>query len=501
MSGAGDGFGALDRWEIVRYVGLGLLLGLAGDVTDEFSIFGFVQFGLLIVALAIGFVPTRHGLILLLAITIACRDLVQTSSESLELGRVTIASPWQAQVGLIRPSWLVMVGMLLLLLRNPIYIGDRTVNRAIVWFASVPLLTGLVYGGLTGPHATIQVPVDLKLPAFLMASILLYRSYLRRNPTLVATLVAVIVGCSVARHLLDLAYWGLDIGSMLAGVNRVSVDSTKGTVVLLLIAGVFLIVTRRAVVLGAIVGVTSSILLAVYVTRMLWLTALLGIIVVLLAQRTNRRVLVIPVAAAVLFVAIQLIETLNPDSMRLLEYRSNTLLGDPASLESVDFVRYAEMVDSTATNARRFAVLWGSGYGGYYTDDWIPIPPYVPDSFPQYSLETGLFYRCHGYVTHTLFKYGVVGLAVISALWVTPAWGCFQRLRRGRSELPDGIAVCMIAFMITAMLQMSWTAKGYVLNGALIAICLSLYQSVAVEASRSRSPAVMPAVARVDAVT
>ena len=127
---------------------------------------------------------------------------------------------------------------------------------------------------------------------------------------------------------------------------------------------------------------------------------------------------------------------------------------------------------------KRYAYLWGVGYGGYYDDTVIPYPVNLNSSYPKYSLESGRFYRAHEYIFQMILKFGLVGLVLISTLWVIPGYIMYKIFRRenmfapGQPLMLHGLMLGLVAFLPTAIFQMTWSGKGLFLNGLVIATCI-----------------------------
>ncbi len=439
--------------------------------------------GLLLLVL---FLPPRYAVLLLLMLGLVCGDGV--ADASLVAPSTGAASIWLLYLGPIRPSWLIFTCIFCQLIkvrRGPL---PRPVKRVILWFASVPVVTGFIYGWPFVPEATAEAIIDLKFIVMLVATIVLFLSVLRAERDLFPWVLAIIVGSLLARHMLDVVYVFSNRGpEIVEGVTRGSIDSAKGAVILIAYFGITLFLVHRRWLSGALIASFSMFALAAYGTRMLWLTFALGAIILLSLFNLRRRVLIICVAAVLFVTGGWLLTRVNPETAEVARIRFLTMTEgrekSPVDVEwnllsRIDPIRYGEILNTTDTMRRRHSYLWGSGYGSYYEDTVVRFPDYLGTSFPDYSFMTGKFYRAHEYVPHVLFKFGLVGLWLVSALWIIPGYNAF-RVLRDRSMLPQSsgdialsVVRCIVAFLITSMLQLYWSGKGLFISGVLIAICI-----------------------------
>lgn len=464
--------------KVSTYLIIAVALALVADVPESLGGAYLVsKVFLYVLLLASLLFPRRYSLIFLLMISTVCQDITQTQTEGMEQGISLTASMWQGGIGFLRPGWFMIAYCLALLVKGRIYVRDQPVAYAALWFSTVPLITGLVYGGFSTGVAWLEVPIDVKLPMFLLVSILLYRSHLRNRPQELAAFAAAFVGCILARHLIDFAYWLLGIGSEFAEVNRVSVDSTKGTVVFMFFFAMVLIMRQKRFLIGGVLGIVSAVMLVVYTTRGLWLSAMLGVCLLLLLLRARKLVLALPTAALLAYGSFQTMMAIKPENVDLalkrIDRQSAVETGN--LLEEYEPNRYAEMLNAADATLKRGAILWGNGYGSYYTESVILFPARMQDAFPDYSLTSGRFYTLHHYVLRTLFEHGLIGFLIISCLWLIPGWRCFKAFRDSPPGLFSNFMMAVIAFLPTSMLEMSWSGKGMIIAGFVIAFCMCAY--------------------------
>lgn len=453
-----------------------LMFVAVADVPASFGSIYIVSKTLLFV-LSFGslLLPIRSSAIVLAIITIACRDVVQTQGEMQAQGEIAIASIWHGGFGPIRPAWIVMGFACILAIRASATLYSRQVRHVILYFASIPVLTAIVYGIAEQQFDLAEAISDLKVPMFLLAGTIIFVRIFTSQSGAVAEMSSVFLGAIAARHVVDFGYWLLGIGSYFETVTRVSVDSTKGTVAFLLLFALAMIVERRHVLLAGIIVVGSSVLLIVFMTRGLWLSTALGTVLFLHIIGAKRSTIALVCMAIVAFGALQVISFVKPRTMTLaLQRLMPKTAGAGNVFKSFDWGRYTEVINSTSTTLKRGAVLWGSGYGSYYSESAMMFPDKMTDAFSHKSLATRRFYTIHNFVLIILFKFGILGLFLLLKLWITPAWACYKACRRiQRGDLPT-FTIAILAFLPTAMLEITWSSKGLLLNGLVIAFLVAM---------------------------
>ena len=460
---------------ILQFFLIGCFLCLISDIPSGSGVPYLVAKGFLYAILfSTVLLPLRYGLTFLVLIAVTGQDIIQSNSEVADTGQFVMASIWQGRLGPLRPSWVVFAYCLALYLKYPVRVRDRLVVVAALWFATVPVLTSYLYGAFETNHASKHIITDLKLPVLLISSILLYSGYFRRYPNQIRDFVAAFVGSVLARHFVAFAYWFNDIGSVHAGVNRASIDSTKFTLALVFIIAVYLVLVRKRFMVGGLLGSATGMLMAIYTTRMLWLTTVLGTMITLLSMRLNRWALAIPVVGILGLCSVFVLQQLAPENAELASNKGNRFssgLTHSNFLEQLDPARYAEIINVLDTSVNRMAMFWGSGYGAYYTESARPFPPRMEDAFPQYMFDDGQFFNCHNYVVLMYFKHGLLGLILISSLWLIPGLKCFLILRKHPPTYFSILYSSLVAFIPTTIFTLYWSGKGDILSG----FCIAFY--------------------------
>jgi len=470
---------------LLKFAGLALVMAVIADVPEWWGIGYFAAKSVtwILVAAAI-FLPVRPATVLLLLLTVVGRDFDTDST----------ASIWNLNVGLIRPSWIVfgLVAVQLFKLRRAVHV-PRYVRYSGVWFATVPVIAGLAYGGITGEHSVEQWIIDLKMPLMLLGAFVLVASVLRQHPSFVNQVLAGLIGALTARHLLDLIDFAAGAGpSLTETLNRVSEDSAKAGAVYFVFVGLILLSTRGARLWAGLgISVLAFLLIISYATRMIWVEFLITVplIVILLDRKAVVRMLVSVVVVIVASGGLMYLVKPELGSAALGRFRDITE-GRPESkfvvdveynlLSRIDPIRYAEILNITDQTKRRNSWLWGSGYGGYYNDEVINFPKDLASAYPQYSLDSGEFYRAHNIMVQMFHKYGLLGMVVFFSFWLIPGYALFRMLRSSRSDVLNNIslvdlsALAIAMFMWTAMLEMTWSGKGFLINGILVALVTSL---------------------------
>ena len=474
--------------DILRFFIYGLALVFISGVPNNWGVLFILARGILALLLFASFVmPIRPAVLLLFMLAIAGQDIVSFG----DLTEYSTASIWQMRFGPINPSWIIFGCLFWQLLKIwKIKVVPPLVKRAILWFATVPIVTGLFYGGFFSDHAGLEVVQDIRFAVMLIASVILFLSIFKRDPRYLSIVLAAFAGVLLARHLMDLIYLIANVGpAITAGVSRGSTDSAKGGVVFLLFFGVILTWSQRRLLLGIAVAIPSALLLLAYGTRNLWVTVMLGTVVLLLLLDLRRSVLFLSITIVMTIGGGWALFMANPESAEIIYLRAKTITqGRPLErfqvqveynlISRIDPARYAQFFNVLDSLGRRYAYLWGTGYGGYYEDSVVYFPIDLTSTFIQHSLDSGRFYKTHSFSSLILLKHGFIGLLIISALWLVPGYALFKIFRKRKRFAADqprmlhGTMLCITAFLPTAMLQTYWSGKGLFINGMIIASCM-----------------------------
>lgn len=476
--------------QIMFFFAIGLIVaalsGVRSTTGPAYDIVRAILFVLLAVSL---FLPVRWGIPLFVLLLLGGPDLVQAASEVSTEGEYKIASLWFTWIGPVTPSRFIMVCSIIQIIKIMNLAFDRRVKRVIVWFVTVPVVTGWVYGGFTSFARSAEVPNDVRFALLLITSIILFHSFLRKYPDSLGVILAVFIGALLGRHFCDVIYWLAGYGPRLAGAPRASVDSTKSTVVLLLLLSIYLIMGKKRMLLGTIIAMFSGLLVIIYGTRMIWISSVLCSVVLLYIFGARKSVIMVPLVLLLLSATWKIIQSVREESMLATSQKAEpfayAVTGKEGNfLMRLEPLRYSEMVNSMSASMKRLSFLWGSGYGSYYRDEVLPFPASLINAFPEYSASTGQFYWCHNFLFQMLFKHGLVGMIIIWSLWLGPAWVCYKYVfdRKCRTMF-NGILGCLIAFIPATIIHLYWTGKGAFVSGFVIAVLLAIYELHGVRAA------------------
>ncbi|MCY4372826.1 MAG: hypothetical protein OXC31_03565 [Spirochaetaceae bacterium] len=483
----------LSLLSVARFAVYGTLCVVLSDVSNATpTAFMVARLVLAVLLYTTLILPAKAGATLLLVISLAGQDIVSTAgAEEVEYRTAAI---WQLSLGPVNPSMVFFGCLMYQLARIRLHRPGRPVGPALVWFLSVPFVSGFLYGGVFSEFGAGAYLTDIRFPLLLIGSILLYGSLLTSDPRWTRKLVAALVGVLLARHFVDLIYLASNYGAeAIAGVSRSSEDSAKGAVNLLILIGLLTLIARgRNRLLAVAMTVLFGALSLGYATRLIWVGLFLGVIIIIVMLRPSRVVLLLTVAPFLIVAAAAVVTILNPGSALVAAVRAGTVtVGRPATsfavdveynvLSRIDPIRYGEAVNVVDSLGRRGAYLWGTGYGGYYEDRAVDFAePRMGTSFPTFMFQAGRFFNTHEFVTHVLLKHGALGLVLIASVWIAPAVALVRALRR-RRELAERrparltiIVGALAAYLPTSMLQNYWSGKGLFLSGIVLALCIHL---------------------------
>lgn len=467
--------------QILLFFILGLAIaGISGIRETAGPMYAVAWRGLFVLLIASLLMPLRWGIPLFLVLILVGPDMVQTASEVAQQGRINVASLWRLKIGPIRPSWLIFGSCLIQIIKTLSPVLDSRVKRAIAWFVTVPFITGYIYGAHGAVNAASETIGDVRYALMLIAGIVLFHSFLRKHPTSVGVVLAALVGGLLGRLFCDVIYWFAAYGPQLGGATRVSVDSAKSLVIFLLLFAIYLIVIRKRLLLGTVLGLGCGLLIVVFSTRLIWLTAVLCCMVLLYILGAKRMIIAIPVILVLAFGSLQIIRRVRAESIEALAQKTihfeRAAAGEQGNfIQRLDPMRYSEILNSVNTSMKRFSLLWGNGYGSYYRDDVVRFPRRLISAHSEYAAWTGQFHFVHNFLFQMLFKYGIIGGFIVWSLWLGSAWVCYRRVfDREDPSMFNGLLACVIAFVPCAIINLYWTGKGTLISGFLIALLISI---------------------------
>ena len=422
---------------------------------------------------------------ILLILAIAAPDITSSSPQS-----ASVASPWQASIMGIRGGWLPIPILFFHWVNNPTSRLPHPLRNTIAFLAIVPFLTGLLYGGMMSEHASLEVPPDIRTLVFLTLGTTLALEMIRQDARRAQLLYDTLLGACIGRIAADAVIWAAGGGATWAmEVSRVSVDSTKSTSVLVILASLTYLRASTTAWFSWGVGAIALALTAAYGTRFLWLTLALGLFILARSRLIRWRTLLggIAIGSALLTVGSSFL----PETAQLVQGRFSTIVQgrdekrfsvrvDDNFFSRIDPARYGEILNVTKSLKDSDALLWGFGYGGFYTERSVEFPPSMVSAFSDYSFDSGKFYRAHNTLLYWLLKYGAIGAAILIWLFAQPA----LRLWRNRTLpglIPQSAILSLLAFSPTLLFQMTWSSKGMLASSIVLGLAYGL-------AERSRAP-------------
>ena len=275
-----------------------------------------------------------------------------------------------------------------------------------------------------------QWVIDIKFFVITLSVYSVFKGLFTKHTEILSPLVLVIIGLSVLRFSVDFVLLLMNSGvEFIPGVTRVSLDSTKTLIVLLV--GLLIILTPRLkfypVTLA--VGVLLTSLAFSYGSRMIYFDlAILGFTLFILLNRTRllRSISTLLVITFISFYALFLFNEKNAEIS--FSRAENITVGRPVETFSVpteynvisriDPIRYAQFQNIFLENLTVKRILIGRGIGGFYTDDYVEFPRNIGSTFTEQEFATGRFYRTHNFLSHFCMKYGVIGVSIIVYIWL-----------------------------------------------------------------------------------
>ena len=452
-----------------RVLFLSIFLSLVSDIPKTSGNFYFLGTALLVIYIISCFIFTRKMTVInFLILILAGRDIwIEGGKE--------VVSIWQQQLSIINPSLLVVLLCFLVFWRLKITIIKNYLLFILLTFLIVPIFFGLYSGALLGESVLLEVIVDLKFSLMLIIGIILVNNILDNKILELSDLLKIIFIIFCGRHLVDFFYYIIGYGPYFSGIaNRVSLDSLKGAVILIAYYSIFKIYEKGRNIFYFIPLLLSSLLLFVYSTRMLWVTFLIGLILLFFIIGGRKRIkfiVTLPILITLFFIIMRMpiFELQYTRLMTVVEGRSSedmVVNVDYNFLSRIDPVRYAQYINVFYSIKSDISLFFGKGIGGYYENYPLVVPNTLEAAYPAYSYESGKYYKTHDMASHIILKFGVIGLLVYIYLYFLCFKGWFNIVKIYNNSLVKAY-FCLLP---TVMLQFYWSGKNLIFAGIFLGI-------------------------------
>lgn len=465
----------VSRARCAQLLAVGLLLGAIFSIDANHGVlFYLARIITGTVALSVFVVPLRLIYAPFAIIVFLMADLTQTSQQVAEVGVVPTASIWQMAFGPVSPAVLVLFCLLVALLRLSRVTTLRLHRLIFFYFFVVSVFVSVFNGFLQESFA--RFIADFKILVFFYLSILFFGAYTRAFPRETLRVIQVFALFFVVSLLIQvLISFGRGESSLAdSGYLHASLDSSKGLILVVTFFAIAKILQRRKVVLWSLILISSLYLMISYQTRWLVVTFALGLMLTIPLYPLRKRLALLAWAVPLVSIAAMTLIAFESEALKIMLVRFS-FLGDintASSLVDIELVRGSAIVNSTNHLWGKGSVLWGLGYGSWYSDNLIPMLDLNVSAFDEDSLQSGKFYRVHDFFFHFLFKFGVAGLLIYLWVFVQPLMQLWKS-RRSILNRPGGYELLTGVFGIapTVITYMWFTGKGGILSGLYIVIC------------------------------
>jgi O-antigen ligase len=141
------------------------------------------------------------------------------------------------------------------------------------------------------------------------------------------------------------------------------------------------------------------------------------------------------------------------------------------SLLEVEPARTVSIYNSMCLLWDKWAIFTGMGYGSWYTDSYLRMPPLTISAFDQDSLLSGKYYRVHDFAFHFIFKFGLIGLLIYVTTFLKPIWTIWQcRKRILLHGFHREVAIVIIGIMPMVITYMWFSGKGLLFSAWFVVV-------------------------------
>lgn len=448
---------------------LAVIISLISDIPKGNVSLYFVGLILIIIlAFSSIFLSKKQAVINYLIIMLSGRDIW------IDGGR-EVASIWQQQLFFINPSLIVTIISLIILIKIKLDKIKKYVLLVLLVFLLIPLFSGIYSGALIGEALPLEIIVDLKFCIMLTIGLILANSILEKKIFEINDFLKIIFIILFARHIVDFYYYLIGYGPYFSDLaNRVSLDSLKGAVILLIYYSLFKMLDGYRNIGYISIFILGLILLFAYSTRMLWVTFTLGLLLVVFSldsKKSIKFIVSLPVIVILFLLMIKLpaFELQYNRLLTITEGRSEedmVVNVEYNFISRIDPVRYAQYVNVIYSLKSDISLFFGKGIGGFYQNYPLIVPNTLEAAYPEYSFETGKYYKTHDMVSHIILKFGLIGLSFYIYLYFLSFKGWLKIMNYYSNNLTKAY-FCMFP---TIMLQFYWSGKNLLFAGMYLCI-------------------------------
>ena len=446
------------------YLVIGIILSFIFDSIENSFLYYFGILVFLILLLSIFFIPTKKILLPIFILLFLAKDTTQSSEEFESKGIILSATPWQQPILGVSPATIIAIWLLLILIRLNNFKFKITQPLFFFYFFIFITILSFFWGY---PQDNLgRFMVDLKTPIYFFVSASIFRSYFIKFPDEILKITEIILFLIASRVLLDLLYLITNFGDKLNSTNYLSLDSTKGTILILMFYLIIKTLIKKSFFINSIfISLSFSVLLA-YQTKWLILMFFLGLFILFLLIDFKLKLEFLIVFGFFNLLVIPILFLSFPKVFELLKYRFSGLSNFNFSNEisEIDLIRSSSIINSVNELFTKNSLLTGLGYGSWFTDNYLPMPNVNTSSFEESSILSGRYYRIHDYFFFFLFKFGLVGLFLFTKNYFTPIFKLISLSKRLKINENSKIFILVITTTSFSILtSVFWTGKGLIL--------------------------------------
>ena len=416
-------------------------------------------------------IPLKYILIPLLIILIVANDLTLGSGESDLFGANNSSTPWQINLGSISPAFFIFIPVIVVFLRI-FKLEKRKWDLSLpIYMFGVSMVISVIY---EFPQQDFgRFFTDLKIPIFFCLGLGIFDSYFLRYPKSLPQITKIILALIAGRVMIDFLYLITNYGKRLSTYNFLSVDSTKGMVLVFVFLFLAKLIHGKQIISNLIfLGFSTAVLIA-YQTKWLIIIGTLGAVIIFLILNIKYKIKIILIVFLISATLVPFLTFFFPVVFELIGFRFAKIatINAGTSVEQVDFVRTASIVNSVSTLVDQNAILTGLGYGSWYSDSYLPMVNLNTSSFEEETLLTGRFYRIHDFFFMFLFKFGIIGLLLFIRVYSKPLLIIFKlRSFFYKTYNLHILFIVLIGCSPMFITSMFWTGKGLMVIALFVVI-------------------------------
>lgn len=321
--------------------------------------------------------------------------------------------------------WIISMLVLTIIKKKQILVHITNTDKYLSYMVGVFLVAGII--GI--PNLFSFPRIYISDISWLINTLLIYilLRVMQFNCKQFDELFFVIVYVVFLKGIIGITHYVIGIGVDIGGNIRAVVDSIRNIFPLLLLCFVGFYAGKNKLGLKStylyLIGFIGAFNVVNYASRTNILLLGVGIFLIFYfyrkyIARSRAKLKILSSASGLIFIVILgvgFMYYLRPDSLNFIFWKLNTFSpGTDLDISASSATRYLEAINIFQYLKEQGAILYGSGLGGYFEDNYLPYTTLLveKDAYNEEWILNGTIFKPHGAQLFIFLKSGMIGLLI-----------------------------------------------------------------------------------------